>query len=111
MALQLNSDDDYEREVLQSEQPVFVKFSAPWCGPCKTMAPIIASLAQDYEGEMKFVEVDIDALPGLTEKVGVRGVPTVLIVRKGEVVQREVGAQSRSRIAALIEAGIEGTAL
>lgn len=108
MPFPLVDDAGFESEVLQCARPVFVKFSATWCAPCKAIAPIVESLAANYANEMKFVDVDIDDAPGVTQRYGIRGVPTMIIFNGGQIVVRDTAGQSRTRIAEMIEAALEG---
>jgi thioredoxin 1 len=93
----------FEADVLKSELPVLVDFTASWCGPCKAVAPALEDLALDYEGEVRIVKVDIDADPKLAETYSVQGVPTFLMMKNGEVKERFSGSQSRGMISSVIE--------
>lgn len=110
MSLPTLSDADFDQEVMQSALPVFVKFTATWCGPCKAIAPIIDSLAKEFEGDMKFVAVDLDASPNTVAVHGVRSVPTIMIFQNGKLLVRDTGAQSRTRLTDMIESVLEGDA-
>lgn len=90
------TDDTYEKELVVDE-PVFVKFGAEWCGPCKGIAPILEELAIEYAGKVKFINVDIDKTE-IAQKYAIRGVPTMLFIKDGQVVNTIVGSQSKSRI-------------
>lgn len=100
--------DAFETEVLKSEVPVLVDFTATWCGPCKAVAPALEDLALEYEGEVLIVKVDIDADPKLAENYNVQGVPTFLMMQDGEVKERFSGAQSRGMISSVIERVLGG---
>lgn len=91
------TDESYERELVVNE-PVFVKFSAEWCGPCKAMQPILDELAAEYVGKIKFLNVDIDQCPTIPQKYAVRGIPTMLFIKDGHVVNTIVGLQTKSRV-------------
>lgn len=91
------SDENYAAELVVNE-PVFVKFGAEWCGPCKSIQPVLDELAVEYAGKIKFINVDIDKTSTIAQKYSVRGVPTMLFVKDGQVVNTIVGAQSKSRI-------------
>ena len=90
MALQI-TDASFEEAVLKSDKPVLVDFGAAWCGPCRTLGPIIEELATEYEGRVVVGKVDVDNNQEFTAKYGVRNIPTVLVFKDGEVVGRQVG--------------------
>ncbi len=97
------NDLNFDQEVIQSDIPVLVDFSATWCGPCKQIAPLVGQLAGEYEGRMKVTKVDIDESPGSASKYGIRGVPTLLVFKGGEVVGQQVGAAPKTTIAQLMD--------
>ena len=82
--LQAVTDDNFEAEVLKSDVPVMVDFTATWCGPCKALAPIVEKIADEYSGKVKVGKLDIDEAPQITRKYGVRSVPTVMVFQGGE---------------------------
>lgn len=94
MALQI-TDASFEEAVLKSDKPVLVDFGAEWCGPCRTLSPIIEELATEYEGKVVVGKVDVDSNQEFTAKYGVRNIPTVLVFKDGEVVGRQVGVASK----------------
>ena len=94
MALQI-TDASFEEAVLKSDKPVLVDFGAEWCGPCRTLGPIIEELATEYEGRVVVGKVDVDNNQEFTAKYGVRNIPTVLLFKDGEVVGRQVGVASK----------------
>jgi len=96
------TDTNFESEVLQSSIPVLVDFSAAWCGPCKQIAPLIDELAAEYEGRVKVTKIDIDESPQTAQQYGIRGVPSLYVFKGGEVVERQVGAVPKAKIAALM---------
>jgi len=86
------SDADFEKEVLQSSEPVVVDFYAEWCGPCKAMAPALEQVATDLKGKVKVVKLDVDQNPTTTTKYDIRAMPTLLVFKDGQVVNQKVGA-------------------
>ena len=97
-------NDDFDREVVKSEVPVLVDFFATWCGPCKMLAPVLESVAQQFQGKAKVVKVDIDESPELAQQYGVTAVPTLLVFSGGKAVQKAMGFQSQKQLAALLGA-------
>ena len=85
------TDDDFETEVLKSEVPVLVDFYATWCGPCKSLAPIVEELATEYEGRAKIFKVDIDQAPGVASTHGIMAVPTLILFKDGKAQQMMTG--------------------
>jgi thioredoxin 1 len=96
---ELNFDD----EVLKSEIPVLVDFTASWCGPCKAIAPLVDQLADEFEGKVKVGKLDIDEAPGVAQRYGIRGVPTLYVFKGGEIVGKMVGAAPKQNIAQLMQ--------
>lgn len=96
-------ESNFEQEVAQSDLPVLVDFWAPWCGPCKMIAPMVEQLAQSYEGRAKVVKIDIQDHPKLAQRFHVRNIPTLMVLKKGEVQGTQVGAVPASAIAQMLD--------
>ncbi len=90
------TDENFESEVLQSEVPVLVDFSATWCGPCKKLEPIVEELATEFKGKLKVAHVDVDQARNAAMKFGVMSVPTVLYLKGGEVQDTQIGLVAKS---------------
>ena len=97
------TEEDFDEIVMKNAKPVLVDFWAPWCAPCKALAPTLDDLAEEYADEMEIVKVDIDANPALAARFGVRGIPLLMVVRDGAEQARTVGTISRSRLDAFVE--------
>lgn len=90
--------DSFESQVLQAERPVMVEFGATWCGPCKMLEPVLEELAEAYDGRVDFYSVNVDHNPDLVMDYGVMGVPTVILFKSGEPVQRLTGYRPRKAL-------------
>ena len=97
------TDATFEREVLQSSLPVLVDYWAEWCGPCKMIGPAIDASAESYAGRLNIAKVNVDENPALPSRYGIRGIPTLMIFKNGQVTATKVGALSKSQLAAFID--------
>jgi len=97
------TDDTFEDEVLRSETPVLVDYWAEWCGPCKMIAPILDEISGQYSDRLKVAKLNIDENPNTPPKYGIRGIPTLMLFRDGNVEATKVGAVSKSQLAAFLD--------
>ncbi|MFI5297086.1 MAG: thioredoxin [Polyangiales bacterium] len=97
------NDLNFDKEVLQSDKPVLLDFTATWCGPCKQLAPIVDQLADETVGTYKIAKLDIDEAPATANKYSVRGVPTVVAIKNGKEVARQVGVANKAKLRAMLE--------
>lgn len=101
--LAINNTAEFEEKVLGSDLPVLVDFWAPWCGPCRAIAPSVAELATEYEGKARVFKIDVDQVGEVAQNYGVMSIPALLVFKGGKVVDKQVGAGPKSQIAALID--------
>ena len=100
------SDDSFESDVLNSDVPVLVDYWAEWCGPCKMIAPILEEIAGTYDGKVKITKLNIDENPATPPKFGIRGIPTLMLFKNGEVEATKVGALSKSQLTAFLDSNL-----
>jgi thioredoxin 1 len=100
------SDSSFEEDVLKAEGPVLVDYWAEWCGPCKMIAPVLEEIAKEYEGRIKVCKLNIDENSETPPKFGIRGIPTLMLFKGGNVEATKVGALSKSQLAAFVDANI-----
>lgn len=100
-------DHNFETEVIQSNLPVLVDFWAPWCGPCKSIAPIIEEIAGEYEGKLKVTKVNVDDHPAAASRYGIRSIPNLLILKSGAVKEQIIGAVPKARLVSAIEKALQ----
>ena len=100
------TDDSFEEDVLKSEIPVLVDYWAEWCGPCKMIAPILEEIVGEYTGKLKVAKLNIDENSATPPKFGIRGIPTLMIFKDGDVEATKVGALSKSQLTAFIDSDL-----
>ena len=100
---QVSDAKSWEVDVINSDIPVFVDFWAEWCGPCRMVSPVVEELANDYDGKVKFVKVNVDEANELASKYNVFSIPTLIILNKGEIVSQQVGAASKESYKSMID--------
>ena len=100
------TDSTFDAEVLKSNIPVLVDFWAEWCGPCKMFAPVLDEVAKAYEGKLTVAKLDIDANPATPGKFGIRGIPTVILYKDGQVHAQKVGALTKSQLTAFLDSNL-----
>src|SRR4029079_3772100 len=97
------SDSSFEKDVLQSDKPVLVDFWATWCAPCRMLEPTVAAVAQQYSASARVVKVNVDDNPSISQRYGIKGIPTLILFKGGKEEERVVGATSKEAISRLIE--------
>ena len=100
------SDSSFEEDVMKSDVPVLVDYWAEWCGPCKAIAPVLDEVARDYAGKIKVAKVNVDDNPEIPRKFGIRGIPTLMLFKNGNVEATKVGAISKSQLTAFLDSNI-----
>jgi len=100
------TDTSFEDEVLKSRLPVMLDFWAEWCGPCRAIAPVLEELAKEYNGKMIVAKINVDQNPSTPQKYAVRGIPTLMIFRSGNVIGTKIGQASKSQLSAFIDSTI-----
>jgi len=100
------SDESFEQEVLQSDKPVLIDYWAEWCGPCKMIAPVLDEVASEYSDKIRVAKLNIDDNPATPPKYGIRGIPTLMLLKNGEVEATKVGAVSKAQLTAFLDENI-----
>ncbi len=98
------SDSDFDQTVLQSERPVLVDFWAPWCAPCRMVAPVVEELAEEYEGKVSFAKLDVDQNPKIASKYSIMSIPTLLIFKQGKPISHIVGFRPKAELKRSLDA-------
>ena len=100
------TDASFEPEVLKSDVPVLVDYWADWCGPCKAIAPVLEEVAKDYAGKLKVAKLNVDENQEVPKKYGIRGIPTLMLFKNGNIEAQKVGALSKSQLTAFLDSNI-----
>jgi len=103
----INVDQDsFQKAVLDSQKPVLVDFWAPWCGPCRAVAPVIEELTKDYEGKIEFTKVNVDEAPFVASKYGVMSIPTIIVFKGGKPLNQVIGYQPKDQLKKLLDGAL-----
>lgn len=100
------TDETFEEEVLKDKVPVLVDYWADWCGPCKMIAPVLDEIAEEYSGKVKIAKLNIDENPNTPPRYGIRGIPTLMLFKDGNVEATKVGAVSKSQLTAFLDSNL-----
>jgi len=100
-------DNNFDTEVINSTLPVLVDFWAPWCGPCKTIAPMVEEIAGEYAGKLKVAKLNVDDHPATASRYGIRGIPNLIIIKAGAVKEQIVGAVPKAKLVAAIDKALQ----
>ena len=101
------TDQEFEQKVIKSKQPALVDMWAPWCVPCRMVAPVVDKLSQKYDGKCKFYKMNVDENPKIPANYGVRGIPTLIMFKNGKIADQVVGAVPRTQLENLVKKGLE----
>ena len=102
------NDASFERDVLEASQPVLVDFWAEWCAPCRMLAPVVEAVAEEYAASARVVKLNVDESPGVSQRYGIKGIPTLILFKGGKEEERIVGATNRDAIARIIDKHLNG---
>lgn len=100
------NDQNFDNEVTSSQLPVFLDFWAPWCGPCRMISPVVDELATEMQGKVKFAKINVDESPNTAARFGVMSIPTLLMVKSGQIVGQQVGAVPKSALKSMIDSSL-----